>query len=172
MRKVLFILGQLTDEDVEWLGQVGQRERVEAGTELIREGVPIDAVYFVLEGRLVVSRKGERLRELEMGEILGDMSFVDKSPPSATVRAVTGSTVLRVARDDLALRMEKDPTFAAHFYKAIAVFLSDRVRTAEARAQSGGADAAQADELDENVLDTVALAGDRFDRLLRGSAVR
>jgi len=172
LRKVLFILGQLTDEDVDWLGQGGRRDRVPAGTELIREGEPTDALYFVLNGRLAASRKGERLRELETGEIVGEMSFVDANPPSATVKAITESTVLRIARADLAARMEKDPRFAARFYRAIAVFLSDRLRTVEARAQSGSTDAALEDELDPNVLDNVALAGDRFDRLLRGRADR
>jgi len=168
LRKVLFILGQLSDEDVEWLGQAGQRERVQAGTELIREGEPIDAIYFVLDGRLAVRRKGDHLSELETGEIIGEMSFVDANPPSATVEAVIDSTVLRVARAALTARMEKDPGFAARLFRAIAVFLSDRLRTTLARAEPDAADAAQADELDANVLDNVALAGDRFDRLLRG----
>ena len=38
MRKVLFILGQLSDADSEWLATAGQLVRIAANAELIREG--------------------------------------------------------------------------------------------------------------------------------------
>ena len=47
---------------------------------------------------------------------------------------------------------------AARFYRALAVFLSDRLRS-----RSGGS----AEELDEGLLDTVQQAGERFVRLVR-----
>ncbi|CAK0740139.1 hypothetical protein CCP3SC15_1080012 [Gammaproteobacteria bacterium] len=38
MRKVLFILGQLSDTDVDWLANNGKRERIAKGVVLIRSG--------------------------------------------------------------------------------------------------------------------------------------
>ena len=40
MRKVLYILGQMTDQDVEWLAKVGRRRSVPKGTTVIRQGQP------------------------------------------------------------------------------------------------------------------------------------
>ncbi|NJN88151.1 MAG: hypothetical protein HC881_19965 [Leptolyngbyaceae cyanobacterium SL_7_1] len=52
MQKVLFILRELEDSDVDWLIQTGQREQVPPGTVLIHEGQPVDTLYiFVGRGR-------------------------------------------------------------------------------------------------------------------------
>ena len=41
MRKVFYILTRLNDEDVDWLAAVGQRQRLDVGKVLIRQGRPI-----------------------------------------------------------------------------------------------------------------------------------
>ena len=172
MRKVLYILGQLTDRDAEWLVAAGERQVLEPGAVLIREGVPIDAVYVVLDGELEVWQGpagGRAIGRLAAGEIVGEMSFVDASPPSATVRASSGAAVLRIARDRLLERLQRDDGFAARFYRAIAIFLSDRLRgalNASGAGRRAGPSQAE-DELDANVLDTVSLAGERFQQMLR-----
>jgi len=43
MRKALFILGQLSDVDVEWIAHNGERRRLSDGEVIVREGVPLDA---------------------------------------------------------------------------------------------------------------------------------
>ena len=96
MRKVLFLFGQLNDEDVEWMLAKGAKRFVPAGGILIEQGVPVDAVFILLEGKLAVWLKGKRGPEREIArlnaeEIVGEMSFVDARPPSATVRVVEDS---------------------------------------------------------------------------------
>lgn len=169
MRKVLIILGQLDDVDVEWLARHGEVVRVAAGTPLIEEGHVADAVYFVLDGMVGATSRasGQRvLARLAAGEIVGEMSFVDQGPPSATVTALVDSKLLKVPRDALSQKLARDSAFAARFYKAIAIFLSDRLRAASA-GSSRDAGALAEDELDPEVLQNVSMAGDRFDRLLR-----
>lgn len=172
MKKVLYILGQLTDRDVEWLVAAGQKRRLAPGTVLIREGEPTDAVYFVLGGDLAVTQgagEGRPIGRLGVGEIVGEMSFVDASPPSATVRAVEDSAVLRIPRDLLRERLKSDDGFAARFYHAIAIFLSDRLRSALVASGGPGArpgGGLESGELDPSVLDTMSLAGGRFQQML------
>ena len=55
MRKVLFILSELADADIDWLIENGTRETHPSGTILIHEGKPIEVLYIVLSGRLAVS---------------------------------------------------------------------------------------------------------------------
>jgi len=138
MRKVLFIFGQLADTDVDWLAQHGRRERPRAGTVLIRENVPVDTLYILLEGELsVVSGEPQReIARLAPGEIVGEMSFIDARPPSATVRARTDVVVFSIAKSVLAAELTRNVAFAARFYKAVATFLSDRVRKATALSTS------------------------------------
>ena len=161
MRKVLFIFGQLTDGDVEWLAKHGRRRRVARSTVLIHQGVPVDTLYIVLDGELSVLQ-GAREREiarLGAGEIAGEMSFVDARTPSATVTARVDSVVYAIPRRTIGDELEKNHAFAARFYKAVATFLSDRVRKAT--------DPDHDDELDDSVLDNVDRAGARFNMLSR-----
>ena len=162
MRKILFIFGQLTDNDVTWLARVGRRLRVPAGAVLIEQGVPVETLYIVLHGELKVTDAGasREIARLSAGEVVGEMSFIDARPPSATVSAATDSVVYAVSKARLAQELEANPPFAARFYKAVATFLSDRVRKALGEDPNP-------DELDTNVLDNVDRAGARFDALGR-----
>lgn len=173
MRKVLYILGQLDDLDVEWLARAGRKRMVADREAIIRQNQPSAAVFLLIEGRLAVDVEGlGRVALLLPGEILGEMSFVDNAPPSATVVGAGPAMVLEIPKAALSAKIEEDPAFGLRFYRAMAFFLSDRLRTVQARkAKTGRVDLLssepQEDELEEGVLDTVAIAGDRFDRMLR-----
>jgi len=178
MRKVLFLFGQLNDDDIEWMLGAGTRRFVPAGEIVIQQGVPVDAVFILLEGRLAVwlkPRKGQEreIARLNTGEIVGEMSFVDTRPPSATVKALEDATVFAISKTALNAKLIADPGFAARFYRALAIYLSTTVR--ERHRALGGSGVAEdeedddneADELDANVLDGVYLAGERFDRMVK-----
>ena len=173
MRKVLFLFGQLSDEDVEWMLATGRRQSVPRGAVLIRQGVPIDALFILLEGRLAVllGRQEREIARLNAGEIVGEMSFVDARPPSATVKALEDSTVFALSRLTLGAKLSADLGFAARFYKALAIYLSTTVRERH-RALGYGTDLPpeeqdDPDELDPSVLDGIYLAGERFDRMIK-----
>jgi CRP/FNR family transcriptional regulator, cyclic AMP receptor protein len=184
MRKVLFLFGQLNDDDVEWLIASGTVRQVAPGEILIRQGTHVDAVFILLAGRLSVllARTGDReIARLQAGEIAGEMSFLDSRPPSATVCALETSTVYAIPRAMLAARLAADLGFAARFYRALAIFLATTVRerhrslvltagdVGPAAQAAFVADDAEddADELEGNVLDNVYLAGERFNRMVR-----
>lgn len=173
MKKVLYILGQLRDQDVEWIARNGSRRQLSAGEVLIREGEPISALFIVVSGHMEVTVKDlGTVAELGAGEMVGEMSFVDSSPPSATVKATDDCSVLEVHRRDLADKLAQDDAFGHRFFKALALFLADRLRGTVHRLGYGaggglGGDDVLEDELDESLLDTVSLAGERFDRMLR-----
>lgn len=130
-------------------------------------------MYIVLEGSLSVCAQGDtgsEIARLGSGEIVGEMSFIDARPPLATVIALELSLVLSISRTQLTAKLEQDSSFAAHFYRALAIFLSYRLRDTVGmlgygvhRQVSPGSD----DELDDNLLDTVHVAGSRFERLLK-----
>ena len=170
MKNVLFIFGQLTDRDVEWLTDQGVRRDLAPGTTLIEAGGRINNVYVILEGEVAVTaRGGGELARLGAGEVVGEMSFVDASPPAADVTAIGEVRVLAVSRDRLEARLENEPEFEARFFRAIAMMLSDRLRRARpATAQATRLDGVlERDEVDPNVMETLTRAGERFDRLLK-----
>ena len=174
MKKVLFLLGQLRDIDVEWMIANGSRRQVRTGEVLIQEGKPIDALFLVLDGALEVTGTGVGTGSVSLGcgEVVGEISFVDSRPPVATVKAETDSVVLAIPREDLANRLENDIEFAARFYRSLAIFLAHRLRNTGKRLRYGKEqpleqDKDYEDELSIEVLDSLSKAGRQFDRVLQ-----
>lgn len=173
MRKVLLFLGILDDSDMEWLIGAGERQHIDVGGTLIQEGQPVDYVFFVIDGALSVRVKalgGREIARLLSGEIAGEISFVDSLPPTASIVALERSTVLAVPRHLLSTRLEEDPEFAAHFYRAVAMFLADRLRSTLGKmGRQGDSNSATADltEMTPEVLDKISIAERRFDEMQR-----
>jgi CRP-like cAMP-binding protein len=147
----------------------GSRREVSSGGTLIEEGRAIDSVYLVIDGAFAVRTKalGEHeIARLMSGEVVGEMSFVDKALPSATVQAVERSFVLDIPRRRLNTKLAEDAGFAARFYRALSMFLAARLRTANA-ALGGTAVATGEDEVEFDALDDISVAGTRFDWIQR-----
>ena len=175
MRSVLYILGELQNEDADWMINVGALRREMAGSTIIKEGHANDALYIVIDGTLTASVAGARDQDvglLVQGTIAGEMSFVDGLPPSATVRAQGDAVVLAIPREALESRLRENQGFAARFYKALAMLLAYRLRQGNKRLAGDIAvqlerDVVDVDEMDPDSLDSLYLAGQRFDRILK-----
>jgi CRP/FNR family transcriptional regulator, cyclic AMP receptor protein len=172
MRKALYLLGILDDEDIGWIVRHGKKLRVSAGTRLIEEGTPSEWLYFVLDGAFVVStRTAPRIAVLKAGEVIGEVSFVDDRPPTASVHADSSGLVGAVPRTALAEKLRQDVGFAARFYKSIATFLADRLRvtTGSLGVQRFDLDpgSEDLDELAPHLLRDLAMAGTRFAEMQR-----
>jgi CRP-like cAMP-binding protein len=167
MKKVLYILGEFEDDDIEWLAKAGRKVGIPTGQALIREGEPIDSVYFVTHGTFTVSTAvGGEVARVGAGEVLGEISYVDRRPPTATVTAAEQSGVIAIPCTLLSAKLAQDAGFAARFYRALAVFLADRLRSTLRQLGQDAGDGSD-DELDLGALDTVSKAGVRFERIIQ-----
>lgn len=131
MEKALYLLAELSERDFDWFVQNGELVRIPSGQVLIHEGGSIDAIYLVLEGTLAVTVSAlneHEIARLSAGEVVGEMSFVDERAPSATVSALDQVQVWKIPRIKLSRKLSTDRSFAANFYQAIAIWLSQRLR--------------------------------------------
>jgi CRP-like cAMP-binding protein len=172
MRKALYILGILDDTDIEWLVHHGTKRRVPSGTVLIEQGKPDEWLYFIMDGAFVVyTREVPHISRLRAGEVIGEISFVDSRPPTASVRAEVESEVGAIPRRALADKLEEDTAFAARFYRSIAVFLADRLRTTVGslgvQKMQLNEDIEDEEELAPHLLGNVSMAGVRFAEMQR-----
>jgi len=176
VRKVLFILSELDDGDIAWLIEHGRKRSIPTGTTLIEEGRQMELLYILLDGQLSVrlQKLGDReVARLQSGEILGELSFLDSRPSSASVVSTSPASVLCVSRELLTRKLAADAPFAARFYRALGVFLASRLRRSlqQLGYGEGGADesslAGNEEELDPALLEQLGLAGARFDWMLR-----
>lgn len=171
MQKVLFLFGELNDDDIDWIIASGMIERIAADTILIQEGQPSEYIYILLEGTVTVSvailGSSKEIATLGTGEVFGEMSFIDNRPPSASVETTEDSLVLSLPRSLLAARLLQDIGFSARFYRAIALFLSSRLRVALTELDFGKDFVQPDEELSPVLLENLPLARARFDWLLR-----
>ena len=196
LKEVLFVFGEFSDSDLDWIIAMGRTEEIPAGRALIQEGKPIDALHIILNGTmrvsvaevdsnpltlafatLGVSESAEReVARLAKGEIVGETAFVGAGTAPNTIKALENSLVLSIPRQQLKIKLEQDVRFAARFYRAIAALLSDRLRSLITRIGYGrrtyntgqllDEDIEYEDELDLSVMDQMSLAGTRFKWML------
>ena len=127
MSNIPFVLGQLSEADIDWLAKHGERREVPIGTLLVEKNQPVEWVSIVLQGRFsLYGAAGSGI--IGTGEMIGEVSFVDSIPPSADVVASEDCVVLAVPHAALRGRLEADRDFGVRFYRAVAMMLADRLR--------------------------------------------
>jgi len=131
MNDALALLGSLTDSDVTWILNAGEERQVIAETRVITEGATPDHVFVVLEGLVGVhlaSLDDRQVATLGPGELLGEMSFVEGRPASATIKAIENTLLLVLSRDKLEAQLSRDQAFATRLYKSFAQIAARRLR--------------------------------------------
>jgi CRP/FNR family transcriptional regulator, cyclic AMP receptor protein len=168
MRKGLIFLNVLTDTDLDWLIANGSKQQVAPGQRIVEPDRPMKSLFIVVEGRLSVIHEGLEIARLMCGDIVGEISFLDRRLPSASVRAIEQSVVLAISRPELEKKLCDDVNFAARFYEALARFLSDRLRATDNLLGYGTRYVDEyRDEVDPDTLENLSQAGARFDWLQR-----
>ncbi len=71
------------------------------GEEIVREGELDDRFYIQVSGHCVVERHGRRIAVLGTGDCFGEASYVPGAKRTATVRAASAVTVLKVSATQL-----------------------------------------------------------------------
>jgi len=176
LRSALIVLGLLSDSDVEWIAAVGRRVEIPRDGIRVKEGDPIPFVDLLLRGSLSVTTRASGAQEIGQvspGELIGELSFLDSRPPSATLRAREDSVSLAVPRDELATKLRWDADFASRFYRSLGVLLAYRLRRLNRFALTVATTSLDEEsfapdedlELDPAVLELTALAGRRLEYL-------
>ena len=131
MYRALALLSELTESDIEWILEVGVELQVIANTIIINEGAYPDSLYIVLSGLVgihIYLVDNKQLATLGPGELLGEISFLENRPASATVVAVENSLLLTVPRKNLEAKLEEDLAFGLRLYKSFAIISAGRLR--------------------------------------------
>src|SRR5262249_19646329 len=74
-----------------------------------------------------------KVGQLGPGEIVGEISWLDGKPISATVRALETSSVVALGIAILERKLGEDPAFAARLFRAVATLEAKRLRTTTAQ---------------------------------------
>jgi CRP-like cAMP-binding protein len=71
-----------------------------AGSTLVREGDPGDALCIIAEGTVEVQTHGHAVAQMTAGDFFGEMSLIDGQPRSATVVAVDDVVLFTLGSSD------------------------------------------------------------------------
>jgi CRP/FNR family cyclic AMP-dependent transcriptional regulator len=130
----------LTSEDILIIAEHINFLEIDEGAYVFREGDGGDCVYFVIEGELEVikesavdGKEGVVISTLSKGQSIGEMSVIEKTPRSATVRARTPTTVLTLSADGFDIILEKHPKIGIKILKGISRLLSMNLRKTSSR---------------------------------------
>ena len=93
--------GLLPDQISKILPHITADEPYKAGEKIIAEGKPNDKIYFILEGRVSVEKRGIPLAELGEGETFGEMEVLDVMPAAATIKAIGDTKTMSISNKAL-----------------------------------------------------------------------
>jgi signal transduction histidine kinase len=121
------IFGGLPEPQQEWLANNGECIAVEEGAILIREGQPQENCFIILEGEFEIvkfSDGSEIVINIQgQGEILGEMSLIGNSMPTATVRATQRSQVLEINQEQFNHIILNNPALSLELLRTMLVRL-------------------------------------------------
>lgn len=115
---------------------------IEPGKVLFKEGDRGDCVYFVIEGELDVLKEaigGRKTSErviittLTKGKSIGEMSVIDKTPRSATVKARTKVILIGLTLEGFDFICDEHPRVGIEILKGISRLLSMNMRKTSSR---------------------------------------
>lgn len=127
------LLRELSNADVDWMVSVGEQQHFAQGTAILNAYERPESLYILLDGAIAitgVNQNGQAttLTHVPQGGVFGIATLLDAPLPLA-FRAEADCRVLAISHDLLADKIRKDTAFSGHFYRAIALILSERLRT-------------------------------------------
>jgi CRP-like cAMP-binding protein len=110
------LLRHLPPEGVEALLQYVRKRHLQAGEILFHAGDPGDALYIVAKGQVEVladsSPNARSIARLGEGHAFGEMALISGGARTATIRAVGGTELVEISKDDFQHLVEHDQQLA------------------------------------------------------------
>jgi voltage-gated potassium channel len=93
-------------------------QQVEPGVVIVRRGDPAHSMYFIAAGEVEVDLRQEPVR-LGAGHFFGEVAALRRARRSATVTALTRTSLLVLDAHDLHALMEREPTIAERIREVV-----------------------------------------------------
>jgi CRP/FNR family transcriptional regulator, cyclic AMP receptor protein len=124
LRKVP-LFAHCSKKELEAIAGLADELHLEEGRELIREGQRGHEFFVIVEGDVVVRRKGRKIGTSSGGDFVGEMALVTGRPRNATVTAATPVRTLVVTAQAFQRLLETSPTIQNKVLRALAERVPD-----------------------------------------------
>lgn len=122
------LFGGVLPEQIEKIKMLFGNEKFNIGETPMKEGAPNDKIYFIISGRVQVSKKGIPIAELKEGETFGEMELIDVMPSIATITALEPLEVVTISNRALYEISKLDPKAFSMMVMNLARDVSRRLR--------------------------------------------
>ncbi len=134
------IFADFTPEQVEQIISCSAQKAYEKGCVIIHESGDCSDIYIIMDGRVDVGIQSysrsplknggdgnKRLALLRVGDIVGEMAYIEQRRCAAKVSAFDDVCVLRIAKGKLDTLFEQEPKLGFLFMRNIARIISQRL---------------------------------------------
>lgn len=128
------IFSGLTKNHLKNILPFAQKLQFPADSFILTEGSPADGMFIIAQGRVEVlkmnseTKQYHQLSELSTGQVFGEISVIDQSPRSASIRAKEDTIVLKISIANIDLIAEIDSLIYTVLLKNLVMDLSQRLR--------------------------------------------
>jgi len=112
------LFAELQATDIADIVRLLHAQQVEAGDVIARRGEPAHSMYFIAAGEVEIELKHERVR-LGAGHFFGEVAALRRTHRSATVIAVTRTSLLVLDAHDLHVLMDREPRIAKRIREVV-----------------------------------------------------
>jgi CRP-like cAMP-binding protein len=118
----------LNEAELDQMLAVIQEVTVKADSFVFKQGETADGLFFIARGRVEVSKDGQQLATLGIGEVLGEMSVLGGGHQrSASAKALSETVVMRVSTKDFRKLIEQWNVAAMKITVNLAYQLTERL---------------------------------------------
>ncbi|MBC7690421.1 MAG: cyclic nucleotide-binding domain-containing protein [Methylotenera sp.] len=134
MLKTVKLLEHFSEGELGKLITLGRAAAFEAHTNIVIEGEATWGLYVILDGRVGIYKANQitgdmhDVAELSVGNFFGEMSLVDESPRSATVKAIDPCQVFYISKHAFMSFLNFSPALKFGFYETCVQELCARLR--------------------------------------------
>jgi CRP-like cAMP-binding protein len=130
IEKILFlksvdIFAHTTIEELGRIATLTQEVRFKAGETIFREGEPVDALYLVLKGRVMVEKNGVKIREIGEKETFATVAALDLEPAAHTVKALEPVHALKLNALDFHEVLAQDYALVRSVFRVLSRLIRD-----------------------------------------------
>lgn len=129
--KKIPLFASLNFKEMAQVLEITQVRNILEGTVIMKEGTTGEDMYIILKGQVDIIASGNIVAELKPGQFFGEMSLIDKSPRSATVRTRTDCKMLRITRSDFFPLLKRESRIGLKVFWAFLQNMNRRLRESD-----------------------------------------